>query len=120
MQPLFFHIDALYGHSLDLTQSAVVHVWLEAKKSTSIYPPTNGTRTSLEKAYLLFTCKAVVLSPLLALQFKLSSLFFIMPSMLQLCFLSPPLGSVPPNMYVGSPQQSAAGVREACFEDSVL
>lgn len=80
----------------------------------------NGTRTSLEKAYLLFICKAVVLSPLLALQFKLSSLFFIMPSMLQLCFLSPPLGSVPPKIYVGSQQQSAAGVREACFEDSVL
>lgn len=83
------------------------------------YSPKTGTKTSLEKAYLLFTCKAIDLSPLLALQFKLSSLFFIVFNMLQLLFL-PPTPSVFPKMYVGSRQKSAAGMREACFEDSAF
>lgn len=45
------------GSALDATQSAVAHAWLEAQKC-HFRPLKDGTKTSLEKAYLLFTCKS--------------------------------------------------------------
>lgn len=45
------------GSVLDLTQSAVAHAWLEAQKC-HFCPLKDGTKTSLVKACLLFTCKS--------------------------------------------------------------
>lgn len=39
------------------TQSAVVHAWLEAEKC-HFCPLKDGSKNSLEKAYLLFICES--------------------------------------------------------------